>query len=91
MSLAKIDSAWLERASPHGCGIGDPQVLLCDTKSVPTSGVQATLLHVGDERTGVVTGDDAAPEPVVMLEIGSRRTAHVAVSERTRRKALYGL
>ena len=49
------------------------------------------MLHVGEERTGVVTGDDAAPEPVLMLEIGSRRTAHVAVSERTRRKALYGL
>jgi hypothetical protein len=38
-------------------------------------GVQATLLHVGDERTGVVTGNDAAPEAVLMLEIGSRRVA----------------
>jgi len=38
-------------------------------------GVQATLLHVGDERTGVVTGNDAAPEAVLMLEIGSRKVA----------------
>jgi hypothetical protein len=38
-------------------------------------GVQATLLHVGDERAGVVTGNDAAPEAVLMLEIGSRRVA----------------
>jgi hypothetical protein len=38
-------------------------------------GVQATLLHVGDEGTGVVTGNDAAPEAVLMLEIGSRRVA----------------
>jgi hypothetical protein len=34
-----------------------------------------TLLHVGDERTGVVTGNDAAPGAVLMLEIGSRRVA----------------
>jgi hypothetical protein len=42
---------------------------------IPTMGVQATLLHVCDERTGVVTGNDAAPEAVVMLDIGSRRVA----------------
>jgi hypothetical protein len=42
---------------------------------IPTSGVQATLLQVGDERTGVVTGNDAAPEAGLMLEIGSRRVA----------------
>jgi hypothetical protein len=42
---------------------------------IPTLGVQATLLQVGDERTGVVTGNDATPEAVLMLEIGSRRTA----------------
>ena len=44
-------------------------------RRIPTLGVQATLLHVGDERTGVVTGNDAAPEAVLMLEMGSRRTA----------------
>lgn len=38
-------------------------------------GVQATLLQIGDERTGVVTGNDAAPEAVLLLEIGSRRVA----------------
>ena len=32
-------------------------------------------MHVGDERTGVVTGNDGAPEAVLMLEIGSRRVA----------------
>jgi hypothetical protein len=42
---------------------------------IPTSGVRATLLHVGGERTGVVTGSDVAPEAVLMLDIGSRRTA----------------
>jgi hypothetical protein len=42
---------------------------------IPTLGVQATLLHVGHERTGVVTGSDAAPEAILMLELGSRRVA----------------
>ena len=53
---------------------------------IPTLGVQATLLHVGKERTGVVTGNYAAPEGVLMLEIGSHRLArehfrHLAPTE----------
>jgi hypothetical protein len=42
---------------------------------IPTLGVQATLLHVGDERTSVVTGNDTPPEAVLMLEFGARRVA----------------
>jgi hypothetical protein len=42
---------------------------------IPTLGVQATLLHVGDERTSVVTGNDIAPEAALMLEFGARRVA----------------
>lgn len=33
------------------------------------------LLHIGDDRTGVASGTGPAPEQVLMLEIGTSRTA----------------
>ena len=73
----------LPRSTPRGSSEGvltaaelEIRRCYCAIRSrIPTLGVQATLLHVGEERTGVVTGNDAAPEAVLMLEIGSRRVA----------------
>jgi len=42
---------------------------------IPTTGVRATLLHIGAEQTGIATGGDSGPEATLVLAIGSGRTA----------------
>lgn len=42
---------------------------------IPTAGVRTTVLHIGIERTGVLAGCDVEPEAVLVLEIGSGKTA----------------
>ncbi|HVO47818.1 MAG TPA: hypothetical protein VMT29_15960 [Steroidobacteraceae bacterium] len=42
---------------------------------IPASGVQATVLHIGAETTGMAIGDGSEPQAILVLSIGSSKTA----------------
>src|SRR5512135_1984923 len=44
-------------------------------RSGAPKGTSTTLLYIGTEQTGFVTGSDSEPETLLVLGIGSRKTA----------------
>jgi exopolyphosphatase/pppGpp-phosphohydrolase len=53
----------------------DIQVQYKTTRLGVSKGIPITVLHIGEEQTTVAFGTDAEPEAVLVLSIGSNRTA----------------
>jgi exopolyphosphatase/pppGpp-phosphohydrolase len=46
-----------------------------EMRRIVPAGTAITVLHIGDQETSVATGTGSEPEKVLLLDIGSRRTA----------------